>query len=121
MKKNFGKDKAMQVEGTGKKVMARSPKTERPTLKFVGEVLGSFIIVNGLLVAGAIFLVPTHTMGSNASAHLDPTTGQPAIMQLKGCELVESTPSTAEVSNRSSLRDEANTPGSHGFAEPDRN
>jgi hypothetical protein len=71
-----------------KKTMPRAPK-KKTKLQFAGEVLGNFLVVN-VIVFGALISFPTHTAGAAASAHLDPATGKPVLLELQGCEVVPS-------------------------------
>jgi len=77
------------------KELPLKPVPRKSQLKFVGEVLRAFLIVNGLAWMGVVVASPfQRTCGSTASSHVDVRTGKPILMQLAGCH-VEGEPAGA--------------------------
>jgi hypothetical protein len=78
---------------TGDEPLPRSPvedPQEESELQFYLDVLRNFMVVNGLVMMGTLFMpVFRPTMGATASSRLDPETGKPAVMELRGCTVTQ--------------------------------
>jgi hypothetical protein len=86
------------------KVMALKPTAQRSKLSFMGEVIRAFLIVNGLAWLGVVLVSPyQRTMGAAASTRVDPRTGKPLVMKLKGCRPVGGGAEKAKADRRSAV------------------
>lgn len=70
----------------------RAPRDERPRLRSIGDWIGNFLVLNAVVGIFGFLATPNFTAGANSSAHLDPGTGRPVLMELQGCEILPPSP-----------------------------